>query len=227
VRDEFLSVASHELKTPLTPLSLKLQVLAREVEQQPDTPFTRRVQGYIDTGRKQISKLTELIGDLLDVSRIGAGRLQLARTEVDLGALAREVASRFEPAAALAGTALSVRVEHTCVGSWDPARIEQVLTNLLDNALKYGFGRPVSLHVRAEGERAVVTVRDHGIGIEPAHLARIFERFERAVSERHYGGLGLGLYITRELVQAHGGTIRVESEPNVRTLFTVELPLAR
>ncbi|SEU34058.1 PAS domain S-box protein [Stigmatella erecta] len=227
VRDEFLSVASHELKTPLTPLSIKLQVLAREVAQQPDTPFTRRVQGYIDTGRKQISKLTELIGDLLDVSRIGAGRLQLARTEVDLGALAREVASRFEPAAALAGSTLSVRVEHACVGSWDAARIEQVLTNLLDNALKYGFGRPVSLHVRAETGRAVVAVMDQGIGIEPAHLSRIFERFERAVSERHYGGLGLGLYITRELVQAHGGTIRVESEPNVRTLFTVELPLAR
>ncbi|ADO75361.1 PAS domain S-box protein [Stigmatella aurantiaca] len=227
VRDEFLSVASHELKTPLTPLSLKLQVLAREVAQQPETPFTRRVQGYIDTGRKQISKLTELIGDLLDVSRIGAGRLQLERQEIDLGALAREVASRFEPAAAQAGSTLSVRVEHTCLGSWDSARIEQILTNLLDNALKYGFGRPVSLHVRAEAEKAVVTVMDHGIGIEPVHLSRIFERFERAVSERHYGGLGLGLYITRELVQAHGGSIRVESEPNIRTLFTVELPLAR
>ncbi|MDC0710953.1 PAS domain S-box protein [Stigmatella sp. ncwal1] len=227
VRDEFLSVASHELKTPLTPLSLKLQVLAREVAQQPETAFTRRVQGYIDTGRKQISKLTELIGDLLDVSRIGAGRLQLERQDVDLGALAREVASRFEPAAAQAGSALSVRVEHLCLGSWDSARIEQILTNLLDNALKYGFGRPVSLHVRAEAKQAVVTVMDHGIGIEPAHLSRIFERFERAVSERHYGGLGLGLYITRELVQAHGGSIRVESEPNVRTLFTVELPLAQ
>ncbi len=224
VRDEFLSVATHELKTPLTPLSLKLQMLERELKKHPDSALKQQVVSYVEVGHRQLKKLNELIGDLLDVARIGAGRLRLEKQQVELGALVREVAARFEPTAAQIGSPLEVRVEEPLAGLWDPSRLEQVVTNLLDNALKYGAGRPVHIQVHAEPGRAVLTVTDHGIGIEPSHLARIFERFERAVSERHYGGLGLGLYITRELVHAHGGSLRVESEPGVRTAFTVELP---
>jgi PAS domain S-box-containing protein len=226
VRDEFLSVASHELKTPLTPLSLKLQMLERDLKHHPDSTLKQQVASYVELGHRQIKKLTELIGDLLDVSRIGAGRLRLEKQEVELGAVVREVVTRFEPTAAQAGSPLEVQVEGSLRGKWDVSRLEQVVTNLLDNALKYGAGKPILVRVRAEAGHAVLTVTDHGIGIEPSHLSRIFERFERAVSERHYGGLGLGLYITRELVQAHGGSIRVESEPNVCTVFTVELPLS-
>jgi PAS domain S-box-containing protein len=226
VRDEFLTVASHELKTPLTPLSLKLQMLERELKRHPDSALKQLVESYVELGHRQMKKLNELIGDLLDVSRIGAGRLRLEKQELELGALVREVATRFELEATQAGSQLEVQVEGTLRGHWDAARLEQVVTNLLDNALKYGAGKPIRVQARAENGRAVLTVTDHGIGIEPSHLNRIFERFERAVSERHYGGLGLGLYITRELVQAHGGSIRVESEPNVRTAFTVELPLS-
>jgi len=226
VRDEFLSVASHELKTPLTPLSLKLQMLERELKRHPDSALKQHVASYVDLGHRQIKKLTELIGDLLDVSRIGAGRLRLEKQEVDLAALVREVVSRFEPTATQAGTPLELQLDGAPRGQWDPGRLEQVVTNLLDNALKYGPGKPILLQLRAEPGQAVLTVTDHGIGIEPAYLGRIFERFERAVSDRHYGGLGLGLYITRELVHAHGGTIRVQSEPGVRTAFTVELPLS-
>jgi PAS domain S-box-containing protein len=226
VRDEFLSVASHELKTPLTPLSLKMQMLERELKRHPDSALKHQVASYLELGHRQIKKLNELIGDLLDVSRIGAGRLRLEKQEVELGALVREVIARFELAATQAGSSFEVQVESPLRGQWDAARLEQVVTNLLDNALKYGAGQPILVQAREEAGRAVLTIIDHGIGIEPSHLGRIFERFERAVSERHYGGLGLGLYITRELVQTHGGTIHVESEPGVRTAFTVELPLA-
>jgi PAS domain S-box-containing protein len=225
VREEFLSVASHELKTPLTPLSLKLQSLAKEAERQPDSDFVRKVRRSVDTGREQVRRLGALIGDMLDVSRIQSGRMTLEREEVDLAGLLREVAGRFEEQAARVRSELRVQAPRPVVGQWDRSRLEQVVTNLVDNALKYGPGMPVELRLQARGDRAVLSVTDQGIGIEAGNLARIFNRFERAVSERNYGGLGLGLYISREIVEALGGTIRVESQPSVRTTFTVELPL--
>jgi signal transduction histidine kinase len=217
-------VASHELKTPLTPLSLKLQSLAKEAERQPDSDFVRKVRQSVDTGRAQVRRLGALIGDMLDVSRIQSGRMTLEREEVDLSGLLRDVAGRFEEQAARVRSELRVHAPRPVVGHWDRTRLEQVVTNLVDNALKYGPGKPVELRVQAHEDRAVLRVTDQGIGIEAANLARIFNRFERAVSERNYGGLGLGLYISREIVEALGGTIRVESEPSVRTTFTVELP---
>ncbi|WP_232293259.1 sensor histidine kinase [Stigmatella aurantiaca] len=110
------------------------------------------------------------------------------------------------------------------LGRWDRLRVEQVVTNLLTNALKYGAGRPVAVRVEGAGERARLTVKDQGIGIAEEDLARIFERFERAVSDRHYGGLGLGLYITRQIVEAFGGTVGVTSRPGMGSTFTLELP---
>nr|WP_233278130.1 ATP-binding protein [Myxococcus stipitatus] len=228
LRDEFLSIASHELKTPLTPLSLKLQALARELERHPDTIPYSVVKGYVDTGARQVKKLAELVGDLLDVSRIAAGRLALELEDVDLGALIREVASRYEPHAARAGSTLQVEGgEGGLVGRWDRLRLEQVVTNLIDNAVKYGAGKPILLSLEQAPSRARLRVRDQGIGIAPEHLPRLFGRFERAVSERHYGGLGLGLYITRTLVEAMGGRVRVESEQGRGSTFTVDLPRER
>ena len=225
LRDEFLSIASHELKTPLTPLSLKLQALSRELVRHPEHIPRQVVESYVEVGVRQVKKLSELVGDLLDVSRITSGRLSLELEDVDLGSLVREVLARYESHAARAGSELHFEgVEAGLTGRWDRLRMEQVVTNLVDNAVKYGGGRPI--HVRLEPDRsgARLTVRDEGIGIAPEYLPRIFGRFERAVSERHYGGLGLGLYITRTLVEALGGKVRVESELGRGSTFTVELP---
>jgi len=225
LRDEFLSIASHELKTPLTPLSLKLQMLGRELRKQPDSPLRRSVEDYVVTGARQVKKLSELVSDLLDVTRISGGKLRLEFEDVDLATLVREVVTRHEPEAARLGSTLAQDIQGTVVGRWDRLRLEQVITNLVDNAIKYGAGKPVQVRVQVGEARALLQVRDEGIGIAPEYLPRIFGRFERAVSERHYGGLGLGLYITRTIVEAMGGHIGVESKPGEGSLFTVELPL--
>jgi len=224
LRDEFLSIASHELKTPLTPLNLKLQMLAREAQRQPESPFRKFVEDYIVIGSRQVKKLSELVGDLLDVARIAGGRLRLELEEMDLGTLAREVVTRYEPEAVRAGSTLVLEAKESVAGYWDRLRLEQVLTNLVDNAIKYGAGKPIHIQLEAEASRALLRVRDEGIGIAQEKLSRIFERFERAVSDRHYGGLGLGLYITRTIVEAMGGSIQVESTLGQGATFTVVLP---
>lgn len=224
-RDEFLSVASHELRTPLTPLTLKLQTLRRELSAPTATPAPKRALEHLDMAQRQVKKLMELVEDLLDVSRIGAGQLELYPTQVDLSTLVRDVVQRFEPEATRAGCALELESPPSVVGSVDPRRFEQVLDNLLSNALKYGSGKPVRVRLEPLGNHLRLTVRDHGIGISTSALERIFLRFERAVSGRHYGGLGLGLYITRKIVEASGGTVAAASAPGQGATFTVELPL--
>ncbi len=224
-RDIFLSVASHELKTPLTPLILKLEQLRREAEKYPGHPLSRAVTSSTEVGSRQVRKLNELVGDLLDVSRIRERRFHVELEWVDLTAVVREVCSRYQSESAHGGSHLAVQAEERVVGRWNRLRLEQVVTNLVDNALKYGADNPVQVRVRRRGARAILQVVDHGIGIGERAQRRIFERFERAVSERHYGGLGLGLYITREIVRALGGSIRVRSQLGVETVFTVKLPL--
>ncbi|WP_317987790.1 sensor histidine kinase [Hyalangium gracile] len=227
LRDEFLGIASHELKTPLTPLRLKLQAMQRQASEAMvgGTPLSaERVSDSLDVALRQVRKLTDLVDNLLDVSRISAGRLRLELEEVDLSSVAAELLSRFAPSAEKLGCALELHAPEPVFGRWDRLRVEQVVTNLLSNALKYGAGRPVVVRVEEDGERARLTVEDQGIGIAEEDLGRIFERFERAVSDRHYGGLGLGLYITRQIVEAFGGTVRVTSSPGNGSTFTLELP---
>ena len=180
----------------------------------------------LELASRQGARLTRLIDDLLDVSRLDAGRLPLELTVVELGALVREVVSRFEADLARSGCTVSLRGGAPVVGSWDRSRLDRIVTNLLSNAIKFGAGKPIELFVSAERGVARLAVRDHGIGIDPAQLGRIFGRFERAVSERHYGGLGLGLYISRRIAEEHGGSIRCESQPGAGATFTVELPCA-
>nr|WP_249347100.1 HAMP domain-containing sensor histidine kinase [Corallococcus exiguus] len=226
-RDEFLGIASHELKTPLTPLSLKVQLLQKQVvvlaREGKDVP-TDRVADALDVVQRQVRRLSGLVDSLLDVSRITAGRLRLELEELDLASVAAEILYRFSAAAAQAGTELGLEAPVPVVGRWDRLRLEQVVTNLVSNALKYGAGHPVIVSVEAQGTLARLAVKDHGIGIAPDDLARIFERFERAVSDRHYGGLGLGLYITRQIVEAFGGTVRAVSTPGEGATFLLELP---
>jgi signal transduction histidine kinase len=225
VRDTFLSVAGHELKTPLTPMALRLQAISKAVAAQPDSRFVQQVRAYTENARRQIDRITALVNDLLDVSRISSGRFRMELEPADLAALVREVVARFEPEAQQTGSALTLRVPDSLPARTARLRVEQVVTNLVDNAIKYGAGKPVTISLEHVGEQARLTVTDAGIGIATEHISRIFERFERAVSERHYGGLGLGLYISRTIVELLGGSITVRSAPGEGASFTVLLPL--
>ncbi|RKH13092.1 PAS domain-containing sensor histidine kinase [Corallococcus sp. CA053C] len=226
-RDEFLGIASHELKTPLTPLALKLEALARVAGAEPESPLARRLVPHLEVMRRQVKRLAVLVNDLLDVSNIRAGRpaLTLETQPCDLAALVRDVVGRFDTEVKRAGCEVHLHAPAPVVGAWDSSRLEQVVTNLLANALKYGPGHPVTMSVEEVDGHARLTVHDRGIGIAPVDLQRIWGKFERAVSERHYGGLGLGLYISRQIVEALGGTVNAESTLGEGATFTVDLPL--
>ncbi len=224
MRDEFLSIASHELNTPLTPLQLHLQRLQRVMSDSSGAQVSSaQVSQVVDVAQRQTRRLARLVHELLDISRIRLGRLELNLEEQDLAVVARDMVARTRAELGPTDTVLTVHAEQSVIGRWDRSRLEQVLGNLLTNALRYGQGKPVEVTVRAEEDTACLVVRDRGIGIPPEHLQRIFERFERAAS-RNYGGLGLGLYIVRQIVESHGGTISVESEPGRGSTFTVKLP---
>ncbi|MDI1435396.1 MASE1 domain-containing protein [Polyangium sorediatum] len=221
LRDEILSIASHELNTPMTSLKLDVQTLKRVAAPsgEPLPPSLTRVE-------RQIQKLARLIEELLDVTRITTGRMHLQIEDVDLPALVRDVTERFTEDFSRAACPLTLHAEQPLVGRWDHLRLEQVVTNLISNGIKFGSGRPIEIWVGQADGAARLTVRDHGIGIPPDRLPYIFERFERAVSSRAYAGLGLGLYIVRSIVEALGGSIRVESTVGSGTMFTVDLPPA-
>ncbi|MBN1204136.1 MAG: PAS domain-containing protein, partial [Myxococcaceae bacterium] len=221
LRDDFLSVASHELRTPLTPLKLQLQLMEQALrKERPTAPLHRMVK----VGMRQVERLEQLVSNLLDVSQMTAGRLKLHTEVVDLSEVVGDVAARFGSLLAHSGCRLELDIRRGVTGLWDRARLDQVVVNLLTNAIKFGQGNPIEVEVEADPRTARLRVRDHGIGIPPEHLSRIFGRFERAVTTRSYGGLGLGLYIASQIVDAHGGAIRVASEAGAGAAFTVELP---
>jgi PAS domain S-box-containing protein len=225
-RDEFLSVASHELRTPLTPLRIQLQRLIGTRTRPPMANVSpERLREILQRSEKHVQRLGALIDNLLDVSRITAGKLTLEFEAVDLAELTREVVSRFHDDGNAEGPTILFEAEGDATGRWDKLRIEQVITNLLTNAIKYGAGKPVSVRVESDGHTARLSVQDQGIGIDQAKRGRIFDRFERAVDARAYGGLGLGLFIARQILDAHGGVIRVASQVGEGSTFTVELPV--
>ncbi|WP_433927047.1 AAA family ATPase [Sorangium cellulosum] len=225
-RDEFLLVASHELKTPLTSLQMQAHLMERLLGRyQRAEVAPERIDASLQVISRQIARLGRLVDELLDATRLNAGRVTLARAPVDLAALAREVVERMGQQLVSARCRVQLELDEPVVGRWDPSRLEQVLGNLLSNAMKYGAGGLIHVVVRRDEGRALLSVRDHGMGIDEADHARIFERFERAVSVQNFGGLGLGLYIVRWIVTSHGGTIRVESRPGAGATFLVELPL--
>lgn len=223
LRDEFLSIASHELKTPLTSIELTMSGLVRAAELGRVPSTVESLETMLGPAKRQLRRLTALIDELLDASRVQGGRLTIARHEMDLAELAHEVAARFVHDAVRARCELSVDAPVAIVGVWDRERLDQVLTNLVANALKYGAGE-VRLRVSRDEVSAHVEVSDQGPGIDPADQARIFERFERAATP-NLAGLGLGLWIVRELVSAHSGEVRVTSAPGVGSVFTVVLPI--
>ncbi|HVV52864.1 MAG TPA: ATP-binding protein [Polyangia bacterium] len=226
LREDFLSVASHELRTPLTSLRLELENLLRFVRRsggEAADGVVGRVQ-RIDT---QAGRLSHLIDELLDVSRLAAGRLELQIEEVDLAQVVAEVRSRLADEAQRRGCQVTVASSGPTTGAWDASRLDQVITNLLSNAIKYGAGKPIEITLAAADDRVVFAIHDHGLGIPPEDQGRIFRRFERAASSRNYAGIGLGLWIVKQIVEALGGTIAVESRPDLGATFTVDLPRQR
>ncbi len=173
---------------------------------------------------RDLQRLSSLINTLLDLSRIQAGRLSLERTRLDLAEVVRDVVSRLQPNMEEAGCKVGVEVENEVFGQWDRFRIEQVVINLLTNAAKYARGQPVNIRVSGDESHVEIQVQDYGPGISPKVQERIFGRFERAVEGEGIAGLGLGLYICRQIVNAHGGTISVKSELGKGATFIVRLP---
>jgi signal transduction histidine kinase len=226
-RDEFLSVASHELRTPLSALLLQLGSLAKKVALDgAQTNGLATSAKKIGAALRHTNRLAKLVDNLLDVSRLSTKSLALELEECDLASVARDVVERFTEEAKESKCQLVVQSHGDALGSWDRLRVEQVVTNLLSNAIKYGRGSPIEVAVDADDEHARIAIRDHGIGIAEEDQTRVFGRFERAVPLRHYGGLGLGLYIVRQIVEAHRGTVKVESQRGLGTTFIVTLPRA-
>lgn len=221
-RDEFFQIASHELKTPLTPLQMQLDLLVRAFEK--SGVQNERVLAKLELASRQTARLGRLVETLLDVSRITSGRLELDLEQCDLAGVVREIADRFRAEARNAGSELRVSADDTVPGRWDVLRLEQIVSNLVSNAIKYGLRKPIDIEVRQSDDTVRVVVTDRGIGIEHETLRRIFGRFERGVSLRHYGGLGLGLFIARQFAEAHGGTVVAQSRPGQGSTFTLVLP---
>jgi PAS domain S-box-containing protein len=221
-RDDFLSVASHELRTPLHALVINLSHVCATSSREPSK--LEDIKSRIERAVRQTDRLTRLVDSLLDVSRVSTGELHLHREELDLAELTLEVCARFGDQVQLQGSNIAVAAEGPLLGHWDRLRLEQVLTNLLSNAVKYGGGQPIVVSLEDQGQSVRLSVADRGIGIPEDDLARVFERYQRAASARHYGGLGLGLFIARQIVDAHGGSITAESAPGQGTVFVVELP---
>ena len=225
IRDEFFSIASHELKTPLTALQLELHGMRAPIEKTGDERLGRKLARASRSG----DRLSRLIEMLLDVSRLATGRLTLNREPFDLRPAMQQVFEIMQGTATQASCDFSFdpSPEAGALGGiWDRLRVEQVVMNLLSNAFKYGAGHPVSLSLARDGDQAIVEIRDHGPGIPEGDLTRIFERFERATAFQTHGGLGLGLYVSREIVRAHGGSIAARTLPDGGACFTVRLPLA-
>ncbi len=225
IRDEFISVASHELKTPLTALKLQSQVTKRYAQNDPNSLTKERVTKLIDMTCSQVDRLSRLVEDMLDVSRISSGKLALRKEDFDLATLVEEVVDRFQPQLEAVHCQVNIIRESDVSGEWDRYRIEQVISNLLTNAMRYAQGKPIHIRVSQTGETACLEIRDEGSGIAAQDQERIFQRFERAVVSHNISGLGLGLFICRQIVESHGGKIQLQSTLGEGSSFQVLLPI--
>jgi signal transduction histidine kinase len=224
-REEFMSIAGHELKTPITTLKLQAQLRKRSLEKKNESAFTPdKLEKMFDSDSKQLERLTRLIDDMLDITRIASGKLSMILEDFDLCALVQEVVERHLELFKSSGVELHTTACTPINGCWDKFRIEQVITNLLTNAIRYGAGKPVTITLNQEHEHAIVVIKDQGIGIAEDDLTRIFQRFER-IPGSESTGLGLGLYIVNQIIEAHKGTIEVESQKGLGSAFTIKLPL--
>jgi PAS domain S-box-containing protein len=225
IRDQFLSIASHELRTPLTSLTLQLSGISRHVSAGTFTSLpAEKIEARVGRMEQQVARLTTLVDELLDVSRISAGRLAVDRQPADLVEIVKEVVERLGDEAQRAGSPINLEAPESLPGSWDRNRLDQVVTNLVGNAIKYAGGKPIDVELKRKGESAYFAVRDRGLGISEGDQKRIFEQFERAAPPG-ISGFGLGLWIVRRIVEGHGGRIEVESRLGEGASFVMQLPL--
>lgn len=226
LRDTFLSVASHELKTPITTLQLQFQMIDRMIRkkdliprQELEKPFIRMLG--------QLKRLTLLIDDLLDVTRINSGKMEYRPERFDLVPFVQDIVQQLEGEALKVGSTISISGSEEIVGTWDKHRLEQVIVNLITNAIKYGNSRPISIKVLEHDGSALIEVHDRGLGIPADQITKIFERFERVGDTKHISGLGLGLWIVKKILEGLGGSIEVASQVGVGSVFTVRIPVVK
>lgn len=226
MRDDFMSIVSHEVRTPLNGLILETQLRKLHLARDNADAFTlEKMRGMVERDERQIQSLIRLIEDMLDVSRIRTGKLSIRPSEFDLTQLVANLLDNFAPQVAAAECSISLHASEPVVGTWDEFRVEQVISNLVSNALRYGGRGPIEVSVYAQKGAALVEVRDHGIGISKENQARIFQQFERVSATHVVAGLGLGLFISEQIVVAHGGSITVQSALGEGSTFIVSLPL--
>jgi signal transduction histidine kinase len=217
IRDDFIGMAAHELRTPLTSLRLQMQLWQKGVSAEKGNEFSHLVQ-------RQADRLMRLVESMLDGAALASGQLSLELRPVELAGLVRDGIQRLSPQLTASGTALEARLEPRVDVFGDPGRLRQLVDTLLANACRYGAGKPISVELTQPDGKARLVVRDQGIGIEPKDHARIFDAFERAVPANNYPGLGLGLYLARQIAEAHGGRIEVQSGTGTGSVFTVSFP---
>jgi signal transduction histidine kinase len=225
MRDEFMSMVAHELRTPLNTLFLETQLRKMQIDRGQQEAFNPEVwKKMVARDDRQIQSMIRLIDDMLDVSRIRSGKLSIRPGWTELSELLRRVVSDLCRQAADVGCDITLHAPVAVSGWWDEFRIEQVIVNLLTNALRYGDGKPVRVTLEADDKVVRIAVRDGGAGIPPESRGKIFEPFERGVDNGVSAGLGLGLYISRQLAEAHKGMLTVDSEPGQGSTFTLTLP---
>jgi signal transduction histidine kinase len=222
-RDAFYATASHDLRNPINSLQLQLLAILLRLEQGPRTEDLEWMHTRVSKANDQASRVIRLLDTMLDVSRMANGRLPLVVEDVNLAEVVSDVVDRLDP---IEKAQITVRLDST-PGRWDRLRLDQVVTNLVSNALKYGDGHPIEIVVTGAGDRARLEVSDQGIGVAAEHQQRIFERFERAVADNSYAGFGMGLWITSRIVEEFGGTLALQSAPGEGSTFIIELPIAR
>ncbi len=226
MRDDFMSIVAHEVRTPLNGLILETQLRKMHLARDNAAAFTLdKMHAMVDRDERQIKSLIRLIEDMLDVSRIRTGKLSIRPNPFDLVQLVSNLLQNFAAQIEAAETTVSFEADMPVKGCWDEFRIEQVISNLLTNALRYGGRSPIQVRVYRQGNEARVEVQDHGIGISAENQKRIFQQFERVSAKTVVAGLGLGLFISEQIVAAHGGSIVVESQINEGALFRVCLPI--
>jgi signal transduction histidine kinase len=223
VRDEFLISAAHELRNPITPIVMRLDMLLASVRAGSAKP--ERIASDLTDLKGYIARYVKRATTLLDVSRLTTGKLRLEPTLIDLSALVQEVAQNLAPEARHGRSRLDLCVEQGVRGTWDRMATEEIIENLLSNAIKYGAGKPIEIRLSADATTALIAIRDQGIGIAAEDQARIFHQFERAVTRSQHGGFGVGLWIVGRLVAAMDGTITISSRPGQGSTFVVSLPI--
>lgn len=227
-RDEFLSIASHELKTPITTLKLQVQMRQRFLKKGDQSVYSpAKVNSLIETTDHQVNRLERLVDDMLDISRIENGKLYLHLEDFDLGESVLKTYQSLADAFQNAKCQVELNISKGIEGHWDKYRIEQAVINLFTNAIKYGANGMITVKVGKKDGWAVLSVQDHGMGIAPRDQERIFQRFERAVHGGNISGLGLGLFITKEILEMQGGSISVKSAVGSGSTFIVTLPLKK